>query len=65
MYISNTGEEYSSYEAYCNSHDLDPDIIGVMLATNRRTPQNDYERRLLDEINELKASNIPIEFPLN
>lgn len=64
-YISITGTEYNSYRDYCNSSDLDPDIIGVMLATNRRTPQNEYERELLDEINRLKAANIAIEFPSN
>jgi len=64
-YISSEGKEYGSYEDYCNSMDLDPDIIGVMLATNRRTPQNEYEKKLLIEIEEKKKKNIGVEFPFN
>ena len=64
-YISSEGKEYESYEDYCNSMDLDPDIIGVMLATNRRIPQNEYEKRLLKEIEEKKKKNIGVEFPFN
>lgn len=64
-YVSNDGIEYASYEAYCNSMDLDPDIVGVMLATGRRTPQNDYEKRLLAEIEQMKREGRGIEFPFN
>ncbi len=59
------GITYNSYEDYCNSKDLDPDIVGVMLATGRRTPQNDYERRLLEEIQEMQRKGIAVEFPFN
>ncbi|OQB30266.1 MAG: hypothetical protein BWY08_01276 [Bacteroidetes bacterium ADurb.Bin174] len=62
-YIDTDGIEYESYEAYCNAPDLDPDEVGVLLSLGRRTPQNDYEKRLLKEIKELKEKNIPIEFP--
>lgn len=64
-YISNDGIEYESYEAYCNSADLDPDIIGVMLATGRRTPQDEYEKKLLEEIEQMKKEGKGIEFPFN
>ena len=64
-YISNDGIEYESYEAYCNSDDLDSDIVGVMLATGRRTPQNNYEKRLLAEIEQMKKEGKGIEFPFN
>lgn len=64
-YISNYGIEYESYEAYCNSDDLDPDIVGVMLATGRRTPQNEYEKELLAEIEQMKKEGKGIEFPFN
>ncbi len=64
-YIDNDGFEYESYEAYCNAPGLDPDILGVMLATKRRIPQNDYEKRLLAEIEKLDKKNIPIEFTFN
>lgn len=59
------GITYNSYEDYCNSKNLDPDIVGVMLATGRRTPQNDYERRLLEEIQEMQRKGIAVEFPFN
>lgn len=64
-YISNDGIEYESYEAYCNSDDLDPDIVGVMLATGRRTPRNEYEKELLAEIEQMKKEGKGIEFPFN
>lgn len=64
-YTSNDGIKYESYEAYCNSKDLDPDIIGVMLATGRRTPQNEDEKELLDEIERMKKEGKGIEFPFN
>lgn len=64
-YVSNDGIEYESYEVYCHSMDLDPDIVGVMLATGRRTPQNEYERRLLAEIEQMKKEGKGIEFPFN
>ncbi|MDO4757868.1 MAG: hypothetical protein Q4A18_01240 [Rikenellaceae bacterium] len=64
-YISNDGIEYESYEAYCNSDDLDLDIVGVMLATGRRTPQNEYEKELLAEIEQMKKEGKGIEFPFN
>lgn len=64
-YTSYDGIEYESYEAYCNSDDLDPDIVGVMLATGRRTPQNDYEEQLLAEIEQMKKEGKGIEFPFS
>ena len=44
-YIDSDGVEYESYEAYCNSPDLDPDIIYNLLARGKRTPQNEVEER--------------------
>ena len=64
-YISNDGIEYTDYAAYCNSSDLDPDIVGVMLATGRRTPQDEYEKTLLAEIEQMKKDGKAIEFPFN
>jgi len=57
------GREIKVYEN--NDPDLDPDIIGVLLTTGRRTPQNDYEKRLLAEIKQTQKNNIGIEFPFN
>lgn len=64
-YVRPDGTEYASRQDYYNSPDLDPDIIGVMLATGRRQPQDDYERDLLAEMNEMKEKGIGIEFPFN
>lgn len=58
-YIDSAGIEYESYEAYCNASDLDPDKVGMLLALKRRTPQNDYEKRLLKEIKALQKKGIP------
>ena len=63
-YTSNDGIEYESYEAYCNSMDLDPDIIGVMLSTGRRTPQNKDEKELLEEIKQMKKRRQGNRIPL-
>lgn len=48
-YIDYDGKEYASYEAYCNSPDLDPDIIYNLLARGKRTPQNEMEERWAKE----------------
>lgn len=64
-YIDNEGYVYESYEEYCNSPDIDKDKIGVLLSLGRRTPQNDFEKKLLEEIIELKKKGNPIEFDFN
>lgn len=43
-YIDSDGYEHESYEAYCNSPNLDPDIIYNYLAYGKRTPQNETEK---------------------
>lgn len=48
-YIDSDGIEYTSYEAYCNSPDLDPDIIYNLLARGKRTPKNEKEKRWAEE----------------
>ncbi|WP_133583354.1 hypothetical protein [Sphingobacterium yanglingense] len=57
------GRKIEVYEN--NDPNLDPDIIGVLLERGQRTPQNDHERSLLKEINEMKAKGLSIEFPFN
>ena len=49
------GTIYPSYEAYCNDPDLDSDIIQCKLWNGQRKPQNDFERKLLKEIEKAKA----------
>jgi len=48
------GTIYDSYKAYCNDPDLDMDLIQVKLWKGERTPQNDFERALLKELEEGK-----------
>ncbi len=53
-FIAPDGTTYDSYEAYCNDPDLDMDLIQVKLWKGQRTPQNDFERALLKELEEGK-----------
>ena len=48
------GTVYESYEAYCNDPGLDMDLIQVKLWKGERTPQNDFERDLLKDIQKAK-----------
>lgn len=64
-WIDDLGNEYATYQDYCNSPYLDPDIVGVMLATGRRKPQNDYEKELLKEIKQIEERGGAVEFPFN
>lgn len=57
------GREIKTYEN--NDPNLDPDIIGVLLSTGRRAPQNEYEKRLLAEIKQMQKDGKSIEFPFN
>ena len=52
---------YDSYEDYVNSPDLDTDIIQSKLTTGQRKPQNDFERRLLKEIQQAKKEGKTLE----
>lgn len=49
-YTDSDGNVYESYEAYCNSPDLDMDLIQLKLWQGQRTPQNAFERALLKEL---------------
>ena len=53
-YTDPDGNVYESYEAYCNDPDLDLDLVQVKLWKGERTPQNDFERALLKELEEGK-----------
>ena len=52
-YTSQDGITYESYQAYCNSDDLDPDVIYDYLARGKREPQNEKEVRWQKEGQEL------------
>ena len=62
-YIDSTGKAWKSYQDYCNSPELDNDIICVMLETGRRVPQNDWERQYI--INSELYKDIPTELPFD
>jgi len=52
-------------EEYYNSDDLDFDIICVLLATGRRKPKNDEEKRILEQIKEIQSRGRGVEFPFD
>ena len=61
-YIDPDGNEYESYEAYCNSPDLDTYTVMLKLHAGSRTPQNDFERGLLKEMKEIEERGGMIDF---
>lgn len=62
-----SGKVYNSREEYVNApaEMADADLVGVWLWTGERTPQNEYERRLLAEIEQMKKDGVAIEFPFD
>ena len=64
-YTAPDGTVYESYEAYCNSPDLDDYTVMLKLHVGSRTPQNDYERHLLQEMREIEARGEQIDFSEN
>lgn len=64
-YIDSEGNVYESYEAYCNSPNLDEYTIMLKLHAGTRIPQNDWERKLLSEMREIEASGKQIDFSEN
>lgn len=64
-YIDSEGNEYSSYEDYCNSPDLDTHTIMLKLHAGTRMPQNQFERDLLQEMKEIEHRGGMIDFSEN
>ena len=60
-YISPEGYEYSSYQEYVNSPDLDSDLIQVKLFTGQRKPQNKDEEEILREIKKAREKGKYLE----
>lgn len=54
MYKDPLGNEYTSYDEYVNSPDLDSDLILINLWQGVRTPQNDEEKMWKHELDEIK-----------
>lgn len=61
------GKVYTNRQEYVNApaEVLDSDLVGLWLATGERTPQNDFERELLAEIEQMKRDGKGIEFPFD
>ena len=65
MYIDEDGNKYESYKDYANSPDLDLEDIYIKLLAGVRTPQNDFERKVKAEMEEILAKGGKIETNLN
>ena len=48
-----------------NGPDLDGEHVLVYLSMGKRIPQNDYENRLLDEIQDIRRKGLMLEIPSN
>ena len=56
QFRSPEGKVYESYQAYCNSSDLDDYTVMLKLWARSRTPQNDFERRLLSQLEKIRRT---------
>lgn len=65
MYIDDDGNKHDSYQDYCNSNILYPDIVATYLLSGKRTPQNHYEKRLLQEMKDIRKQGYGIELYFN
>ena len=61
MYIDAEGRKYKSYEEYVNSPDLDLDLIYAKLWSGERTPQNQREKEIKKELDEMKSLGMKLE----
>ena len=61
MYIDTEGRKYKNYEEYVNSRDLDLDLIYAKLWNGERTPQNEREKEIKKELDEMKSLGMKLE----
>jgi hypothetical protein len=61
MYIDAEGRKYKSYEEYVNSPDLDLELIYAKLWSGERTPQNEQEKEIKKELDEMKSLGMKLE----
>lgn len=52
-WVDNLGNEFDTYEEYCQSKYIDLDEKCILLWQGFRTPQNDSERKIKEEIDEI------------
>ena len=62
MFKDELGNTYESYKEYVNSPDLDRDLVAIKLWKGERTPQNAEERRIMKELDAMKAKGQVPEF---
>lgn len=62
MFKDPLGNTYASYKEYVNSPNLDTDLIWLKLWSGERTPQNDEERHIKMELDEIDRKGIIPEF---
>ena len=56
MYVSpDTGIVYKDYNEYCNSDELDTNSIAIKLKAGLRTPKDESERKILEQIREIES----------
>jgi hypothetical protein len=61
MYIDAEGRKYKNYEECVNSPDLDLDLIYAKLWSGERTPQNQQEKEIKKELDEMKSLGMKLE----
>ena len=61
MYIDTEGHKYNSYEEYINSPDLDLDLISSKLWSGERSPQDEREKEIKKELDEMKSRGEKLE----
>ena len=52
-WVDNLGNEFDTYEEYCQSKYISLDEICILLWQGFRTPQNENERKIKEEIDEI------------
>lgn len=64
MYIDTEGHKYNSYEEYINSPNLDLDLIYSKLWSGERPPQDEREKEIKKELDEMKSrgENLELNF---
>lgn len=61
MFVDAEGHKYNSYEEYVSSPDLDLDLIYSKLWSGERIPQNEREKEIKKELDEMKSKGKKLE----
>lgn len=60
-WVDNLGNEFDTYEEYCQSKYIDLDEKCILLWQGSRIPQNDSERKIKEEIDEITKRGYAFE----